>query len=167
MQRLRLVNLYCRRNGYTLFELLLITAILGVLAFILFERATDVSHAVNAMSVHRLESEVRATTNLVHSQCHLHPDCDVSQAGQRVTMDGQVYSLNYGWLDAGDTLDDSQVDAYVNYEGFSVELVNDRTTRFMLSDTPDPANCSVSYHDAWHEPKNHKFFVLEKTITGC
>lgn len=114
MQRLRLVNLYCQRNGYTLFELLLIAAILVGMAFIQFERSTNVSHSVHALSVHRLESEVRATTNLIYSQCHLHPDCDVSLAGQRVTMDGQDYSLNYGWLDAGDNLRDSQIGAYVD-----------------------------------------------------
>lgn len=167
MQRFRYIRFYCQDNGYTLLELLVLVAIVCGLMMIKFERSTDVSRSVNVISVDRLESEVRATTTLVYSQCHLHPECDVSNPGQLIQMEGRTYALNYGWLDAGDALNNSQIDAHVNYEGFAVELVNARTTRFVLPNAPDPASCSVSYHDAWHEPESHKFFVLEKTISGC
>jgi len=166
MQRFYFTNRYYR-HGYTLFELMLLLALLCGVALVYFERATNVTHSINVMSVNRLETEVRAIANLIYSQCHLHPDCDISKPAQTVVMEGKSYALTHGWLDAGDALNGSQIDAYVNHEGFMVELVSHRTTGFMLADAPDPVNCALYYHDAWHEPVSHKFFVTEKAISGC
>lgn len=166
MQGLRLVRIYLR-NGYTVFELLFIAAVLGVMALVYSFKVTDPTRNINVLSVDRLASDARAMTNLVYSKCHLHPDCDVSLPSQVVNLDGRIYSLNNGWLDAGDALHTSQIDAHVNHDGFYVELLSERTTRFKLAKAPDPANCAVLYHDAWHEPENHKFFIVEKATTGC
>ncbi len=166
MQGLRLIRIYLR-NGYTVFELLFIAAMLSAVALLLFMQSTDATRTVNLLSVDRLANDVRTMTNLVHSKCHLHPDCDVSSPSQLVSLDGRTYALNNGWLDAGDALQTNQIDVHVNHDGFEAELVNARTTRFKLIAAPDPANCAVIYHDAWHEPESHKFFIVEKNTTGC
>ena len=118
---------------------------------------------ISISSVNHLAEVLRTTANLAYARCMTSQSvsgCNVQNNNQPdIYIDGKRYWVNYGWLDAGDSLNNGQIDAHVDYSGFTATLIPIARTRFSLDNAPDPSNCAVTY-------KQHPV-TITKVITGC
>lgn len=154
------------QKGFTLIELIVVVIMLGILAATALPKFIGLGTEARIASVHQLAGSLRSTANLVYAKCMVTPTFNINLRLTHPTIDGVDYMLNYGWLDAGDVLGGWQIDSHINYSGFTASLPNTQTTRFTISNAPDPANCYVDYRDAYALSSN-KQIAITTVITGC
>ena len=118
-------------------------------------------------SVKALAGSLDSAATMTYSLCMTSAatsGCTTTNSTWQGTINGNVYWLNYGWPDAGDALNDGQIDAVVDYTGFQVTLVSSADTLFYRADAPTPGNCSVAYDDGYYTPPKYHYVV---TTSGC
>ena len=126
------------------------------------------SGASTGPSVDTLAALLTNAANNVYAACGTTAGCSYASYGQRVSINGKSALLNYGWLDAGDALGADQIDSWVDYSGFTAWLIDAGHTRFTLNGARDPANCSVTYADAFYRGlANLKGVEITKVTSGC
>lgn len=135
-------------RGFTLVELVVVIIVLGVMAALAIPRFIDVSQAARVASVHALAGAIRSTSENVRVMCKLDTACDDALVQQWITLGGKPAWLSYGYLEAGDNLNDNQIDAWIPYSGFTATLASHFETNFTLDGAPDPSRCLVSYGQA-------------------
>ena len=154
-----------RVNGFTLVELVVVVLIIGTLAAVAAPRFLSLGQDARIASIKTLAATLRATAENVRVMCKTNPECDYDNQLQHLMIGGKMADLNYGWLDSGDDLGRWEIDAWVTYAGFSASLPAGDNTLFTLDGAPDPANCSVDYHDAYLRPSHAIDIVL--ATAGC
>jgi hypothetical protein len=69
-----------------------------------------------------------------------------------VTVDGVAYQMYQGWPDAGDTINNNELERLINASGSTVSLWNPGTasnaTRWTPNAARTPASCYVQYQEA-------------------
>ncbi len=121
-------------KGFTLVELVVVIAILGILASFAFPRFMDLQAAARAASTNALAGSLRSAITLAHSL-----DLVTGSTGN-VTMEGTAIVLVNGYPNLA-TVDDTLVDI----TGFSYAP---GTGIFTRDGATFPASCNVNYNEA-------------------
>lgn len=136
--------------GFTLIELVVVIALLGVLAAFAIPRFASLEREARVATTLGLSGSVRGAASMAHSLF-------LAQALNPVVMEGIPINLTNGYPDASDvqlTLADST--------GYAVS-VNGAGDVATFSRVGAPGNCNVVYNDAL--PNSAPIIVLD--TTGC
>ena len=137
-----------RSSGFTLIELIAVIVILGVLASSALPKFLDLRTHARLAVIAAMAGELQSVANTVRAACIVRdPNC-LSTNSQFFSLWGRTIWINYGYPDAGDNVGNNQIDTLVNTAGWTVSLVSGKT-RFALTSATDPANCSITYSDAY------------------
>ena len=154
-------------RGFTLVELVCCIVVLAVLSAFAVPRFIGLDQQARIAAVQALAGTLNSTAYQVRSLCMVTAaasGCSLASNSWQGTINGTAYWLNYGWPDAGDELDTRQIDALIDYSGFTAYLVGPPTTRFIRPEAPSPDHCSVSYSDAYYNPEH---YVIVVDTSGC
>ena len=154
-----------RVRGFTLIELVVVLIIVGVLAAAAMPRYLALGRDARLASLRAMNGALWTATSTVHTACGLIVGCDYGLIVQSVTIGGRPAEIDYGWLNAGDSLGAGQIDSWVDVSGFTAVLTDALHTTFTLDGAPDPANCSVTYEEASFNPA--KVPTITSKTSGC
>ena len=140
-----------RQRGFTLIELISVIVILGSLAATALPKFMDLRTDAVVASMRGLEAAVHSTKNLLRAKCALTAGCNLSSGVGSVSVDGVTYMMYHGWPDAGDNLNNNELDRLINAGGFAASLWNPRAagnaTRWTPNAARTPATCYVQYQE--------------------
>lgn len=122
-------------RGFTLIELVVVIALLGILAAFAIPRFASLETEARAATVQGLSGSLRSAAAMAHGLF-------LATGASPVTMEGNSISITNGYPDAATvqlTLADTS--------GFTPSTTG-ATTTFTKDGAATPANCSVSYTEA-------------------
>jgi MSHA pilin protein MshA len=132
------------QKGFTLIELVVVIAILGILAAFALPRFVNLTTQARAAVVGGLEGSVSSASALAHAACLADSACSASAATSTTTMDGQSIDLVYGYPASTAT----GIGAAVTGDLTSFTITYGATTTWNTTNATTPANCSVTYTPA-------------------
>lgn len=141
-----------RMIGFTLIELVVVIAILGILAAFAIPRFASLEREARSASAQGLAGSVRSAAAMAHSLW-------LSQGTTPITMEGNAIDIVNGYPDANDiaaTLADSS--------GFGISTVVGPPVVTAFAKTGAPGTCEVTYSDA---PAAGNPPVIAVDLTGC
>jgi len=141
-----------KSSGFTLIELVVVIAILGILAAFAIPRFASLEREARSASTQGLAGSVRSAAAMAHSLW-------ISQNVTPVTMEGNAIDIINGYPDANDipaTLADST--------GFGISTVVGPPVVTTFAKSGAPGTCEVTYSDA---PVVGNPPVIAVDLTGC
>ena len=151
-------------NGFTLIELIMVIVILGILSAVALPKFASLGTNARISSLKSLAGGLQSTADIIRLKCITSSLCDESLRAVKIRIDGVYYWLNYGYPDAGNTLDNGQIDSFIDTSGFKKELIVSNATKFFIEKAPDPQNCSVTYFDAYYLRGD---INISQEVSGC
>lgn len=139
-------NILKSNSGFTLIELIIVIVILGILAVTALPRFIGFGNDARIATLESLFGNIESTANLVFAKCSVSIECNKKLLGSSVNIGATSAIVVYGFPDAGNRLNDRQLDTLINHDGFTAEIVDHRT-RFSLEGAPNPETCSVLYRE--------------------
>jgi len=139
-----------RGNGFTLIELVVVIAILGILAAFAIPRFVALEREARTATVLGLSGSVRSSATLAHSLF-------LTQPAPQVTMEGVVIDLTEGYPDATGI-----ADTLADLTGFAV-TVNPAADQAIFDKVGAPGVCRVIYNDALVTQAP----IVAVDVTGC
>lgn len=135
-----------KQAGFTLVELVVVIAILGILAAVAIPRFADLNSTARESAIDNLDGAVRSAATLAHAQAVAE---NATGATGTITMEGTSVALVYGYPSTTGI-----ANAMNSYEGFTFS-----SGTFTLQ-----TNCTVQYTQA---ASSGAVPTYTKTTTGC
>ncbi len=153
-------------QGFTLLELVTVIVIIGILAATALPSYSNIAQSARIGAVNSLAGAITETASNFRVLCALNAGngCDTTAQMGTLTYKGTTYGMNYGWIGAGTGINTGLIDNTLSFSGFTVSIANPYTI-FALKSAPTPANCSVTYGNAWGTGTQQ--YTLSVLTSGC
>ena len=134
--------------GFTLVELVCTIAIMGILAASALPRFVSINQAAINASLNSMKGALETTSMLLRAKCIMTTGCDSAYNVQYISDSGINYQMWNGWPDAGDTMNNNELDVAITYSGYTVDIANGTQHFFRNASAKDPSNCYVKYQES-------------------
>jgi MSHA pilin protein MshA len=134
-------------RGFTLIELVVVIIILGLLAAVAVPRYIALGQSARVAAVQTMQGALWTAATNAHTACMLNSNC-TEDVDRYIGLGGIATRTAGGYPDAGDAVNDGEIDVWVNTTGYSIVVIYPYTHKFTLDGAPDPANCSALYGQA-------------------
>lgn len=134
-------------SGFTLVELVVTIAILAILAASALPRFVNTNQSAINSSLQSMKGTLTANASLMRSKCTVTEGCDGDNVWY-LEDGGQTFQMWRGWPDAGDNLNNNELDVQITYSGFTVSIANSQEHIFKHNSASDPNNCYVKYTES-------------------
>ena len=142
-----------KQNGFTLIELIMVIAVLGILAAFAIPKFADLSSDARKAAIQGAAASIKSASAIAHSAYLADGSSPAS-----VTMEGAPVALAFGYPTAASIVTAAQISS----TDFTVDTTGPTTVRAIGAATP--ANCGISYTaaaDATTPP------VITVDVTDC
>lgn len=147
-QRIRpAVLVTSRAHGFTMIELVVVIVILAIIGGMLLPRYLNLGQDARVEVIRQTAGTLNAASAQLRARCGMTQGCSLSSGTYALPYAGQTFQMLNGYVDAGDTGGDAEIDQAINISGFTLVKSSGMHT-FTKDGAPDPSNCSVSYAEA-------------------
>lgn len=156
-------------QGFTIVELVVVIALLGVLAAVALPRFLNIGDNARGAVLEHLEGKLHSIANLVHAEAVLKSVQNQARNDSDVVIDGLIVELKYGYPEArvssaghADILDLLEIQ-------LSAGLAVDETANNRVRIGYDNSNngCYVQYQEADANAASPNPYLVTRVTTGC
>ena len=140
-----------KQEGFTLIELVVVIALLGILAAFAIPRFASLETEARSATTQGLSGSVRSASALAHGLF-------LATGNDPVTMEGVAVDMVFGYPTAA-----AIQNALADTTGFTVAVAGDTAT-FTKTGATTPANCIVTFEEAANATTPP---VIDIDTTGC
>lgn len=137
--------------------------ILGILAATVLPKFVNLGQDARIAKVKSMEGTVRTAAEMWRAaMMAADPGCVTKN--QNLTRNGVTIYTKYCYPQAGAPFIGPEIEALVDYSGYTLSRPNGSTTLFQVTEAPDPATCALQYVEPVNSGDSPTYTVLSN---GC
>jgi MSHA pilin protein MshA len=141
------MNMRNRPRGFTLIELVVVIVILAIIGGLSLPRYFALGQDARVAAVQQMAGALSTASAQLRAKCGLTQGCPMVSGAYALPYNGQTFAMWNGYVDAGDSYADAEIDQALSYAGFTL-LKSPTKHTFTKDGAPTPANCSATYTEA-------------------
>lgn len=141
------MNWMQRPRGFTLIELVVVIVILAIIGGLTLPRYFNLGQEARVAAVQQMAGALSTASAQLRAKCGLTQGCPMASGGHSLSYNGLSFAMLNGYVDAGDSSGDAEIDQAIDHRGFTLVLSASKHT-FTKDAAPVPANCSATYTEA-------------------
>ena len=156
-------------RGFTIVELVIVIALLGVLAAVALPRFLDIGDNARQSVLEHLEGKLHSIANLVYAEAVLRSVQNQARNDSDVVIEGMIVELKYGYPEAqvstaghADMMDLLELQLS---SGLTVDTSVDNRVRIGYDN--DNSGCYVQYQEADADAVSPNPYQVALVTTGC